>query len=160
MDRLSSRTPSVPTGELIKQALEDARELVRIEVGLAKDEARSEVKAFKQAAIAGAIALLAALLMLSTATMALVLAIAHLGHPAWIALAVAVVYLALAGAMAWVAYRRLPKEVAPAARKQIERDVAQIKDLVRGDGVPALAGSNQKGVPAIAASHQHQGEHA
>ena len=124
----------MPTGELIKQALEDARELVRIEVGLAKDEARGEIKAFKQAAIVGAIALVSALLALSTASMALVLAIAHLGNAAKIALAVAVVYLALAGAMGWVAQRRLPKEVAPDARKQLERDVAQIKDLVRGEG--------------------------
>ncbi|WP_394822026.1 phage holin family protein [Pendulispora albinea] len=118
-----------PTGELIKQALEDARELVRIEVGLAKEEARDQLKSVKRAAIAAGIALAATLLFLSTATMALVLGLQGGGGGA-IALAVAGVYLVVAVVAGGLAYRFIPKEPAGETRRRIEGEIKKLKEHI------------------------------
>ncbi|HWL88898.1 MAG TPA: phage holin family protein [Polyangiaceae bacterium] len=120
-----------PTGELIKQALDDARDLVRIEVGLAKEEARTEIKSLKHAAIAGTIALVVALLFLSALTTALVFALAKLPHGADIALVLAGVYLVASVIAGWLAYRLAPKAMAASTRRNLESDIRQIKEITR-----------------------------
>ncbi|WP_394832077.1 phage holin family protein [Pendulispora rubella] len=116
-----------PTGELIKRALDDARELVRIEVGLAKEEAREQLASAKRAVIAGAVAFVAALLFLATATMAVVLA---LGGGALIALGISGIYLVVAGVAGAVAYRLVPRKPVEETRRRIEGEIKELKEHV------------------------------
>ena len=135
MDRPPSRDPradlrlldEAPTGELIKHALEDARELVRIEVGLAREEACAQVKLATRAAIAGGIALGAALLCLSTVTIALVLAS---GGSVTVALVIAGIYLLVACVAGRWAYRMMPKKAAGETRRRIGREIDKWKEHV------------------------------
>lgn len=121
------RLEDKPTAELIKDALADARELVRIEVGLAKVEVQTELKAASRAAIAAGVALVAFLLALSMAAVALVLA---LGGTAWIALAVSGGFLLTAGLASLIAYRRFPKKPLVDTRKRIEGDIQELKEHI------------------------------
>jgi hypothetical protein len=114
-----------PTGELIKQAIEDARELVRIEVGLVKAEAKSELKAASHAAIAAGVALVALFFCLSTAVLALVLA---LGAKVAIALVVAGIFLFVACVAALAAWRLLPVKAFDDTRRRIEGEIRELKE--------------------------------
>jgi len=116
-----------PTGELIKRALDDARELVRIEVGLAKEEAREQLVSAKRALIAGAVALVAGLLFLATATMALVLA---LGGGALIALGISGIYLVVAAVTGTMAVRLVPRKPVEETRRRIEGEIKELKEHV------------------------------
>src|SRR5262249_57686098 len=101
-DRSLATTPS---GELVKQAMASVTELVRTEVELARAEAgeeiRREIGAVKGLGVAG----VCALTTLSLVVVAIAMALAQAGLPAWAAtLIVAAVVLAVgtvAGLVGW-----------------------------------------------------------
>ena len=64
---------TLPTSELIRQALDETKELVRLEVKLAREEVRDDVLQLKHVVIFGGIALLTSILALSTLVTAVVL---------------------------------------------------------------------------------------
>jgi len=119
------------TGDLIKQAFDEARELVRIEVGLAKEEAHEQIRAVTRAAIVGAIALVGLLLFLSTATVAFVLGVSKTqSGGAVAALVIAGIFLLASCAAGAMAYRLVPKKPGGETRRRIESDIKELKEHV------------------------------
>lgn len=113
------------TVDLVREALDEAKELVRLEVAIAKDEVKQEVKLAKAAAIGFGVALAAALVMLSLLAMAIVFAV---GGTAVAALVVAAAFLVIAGIAAYVGYALLPKKPLDHTIANVKRDVSQLKE--------------------------------
>lgn len=118
---------ATPASELLAQTLSEARELVRLEVRLARAELKEEVARAKRAAIVGAIGATFVVLALSSLVVAAVLA---LGGTAVTALVVAAVLAGLGVASIAIAYAAVPKAVLGQTREQIKSDVEQLKEHV------------------------------
>jgi len=118
-----SALDAVPTTELMRQVLDETKELVRIETRLARDELAADVGQLKKAAVLGAAAAVLALVSLSTLVTALVLALGG----ALVALVVAAVLLLGASVAAGVAYQQLPKPPLARTRARLESDVKQLE---------------------------------
>lgn len=114
-----------PVSELVKGALGDARELVRLEVELATHEAREQVTSALRAAIAFGAALAAATVALVLFATALVFA---LGGDAGVAAAVGGGVVAAAGVAAAVGYAALPRKPMEQTRARMRSDVRQITE--------------------------------
>lgn len=127
----SSRTPvqleEASTADLVKEAMDEAKQLVKLEVALAKDEVKEELAKAKHAAIGFGIAAGAALLVLMLLAMALVLA---LGGTAVTALLVALAFLVIGGVAGFVGWSLLPKEPLVHTRHRLETDLNQLKEHV------------------------------
>lgn len=117
----------VPTTTLVREMLDEAKELVRLEVQLAKDDAKIELNHLKMSAIVFGIAAGVAIIGASTLAVALVLA---LGGTALVALAVAGGLLVLAGALAFFGYGLIPKAPLEKTRNRISSDVKQLKEHI------------------------------
>ena len=113
------------TGQLIRDALDEAKELVKLEVELAKAEVMQEVAAAKKAAIGFAIGAVFGVISLSLFAMALVLA---LGGTALIALGIALGALFLCAVGAGYGWSVLPRKPLPKTRRRVEGDVRQLKE--------------------------------
>jgi hypothetical protein len=114
-----------PTTALLRDAIDETRQLVRIEVALAKDEARKEIQALKAAGIAFGIALLAAVLALTTIVSTVVVLVG------WVVGAIiAGVSLVLAVVLGLTGYRLLPKNPLVETRKRLEDDLHGLKEHV------------------------------
>lgn len=118
----------VPTTELMRQVLEETKELVRLETNLARDELQGDLVQLKSAAIFGGAALLCALLTLATLLVAVILA---LGASAAVALIAAAVMLLAAAALAALAYQRVPKPPLARTRERLKSDVSQLKEHIQ-----------------------------
>jgi hypothetical protein len=124
MDARAEGPSNPPASELIVEALDQARELTRIELALAKDEVRQELHALRASAIAAAIA---AALSLS-AFASLVVAVTLCVGSAWVALGVGVA-CAIAGAVvARVARRKVPMEPLGRTMRRLQADVRELKE--------------------------------
>ncbi len=115
-----------PTGELLRAAIEDARELVQLEVSLARDEMKEEMHAGIQAAIAFGVSGACALLVVAMICVAIILAI---GSPV-VALLFGLGFLVISAIAGAVGYARLPKKPLQPTRTRLERDVQQLKEHV------------------------------
>ncbi len=120
---VSNETAS--TADLVKQALLEAKELVELEIQLAREEVHAELLQLKRAAIFGGVAVAAALLTASTAIVALVLA---LGGAALYAGIAAGLLLVVALGCAWYAYATLPKVPLERTRRRVKADIHQLKE--------------------------------
>ena len=127
----SERSPAfleaASTADLVREAMDGARELVRLEVALAKEEMKVEAKQVKRAAIGLGVALASLVLVLCLLSMALVLA---LGGTAIVAILIALVFLVIGGVGALVGYGMLPKSLLGRTRHRIEKDVNQLKEHI------------------------------
>jgi uncharacterized membrane protein len=127
----SSRSPQeleeASTAELFKEAMDEARQLVRLEVALAKEEVKHELVSAKRAAVAFGVAAAASLVVLALLAMALVLA---LGGTAVTALLVALAFLVVAGGAAYAGYSMLPKQPMEQTRRRLQTDLNQLKEHV------------------------------
>lgn len=115
------------TVDLVREALDEAKELVRLEVEIAKDEVKQEVAQTKKAAIGFGVALAFALVVLSLLAVAIVLAV---GGTAAAALAVAGVFLVLGGVAGYVGYTMIPKKPMDKTLTRVKRDVNQLKEHI------------------------------
>jgi uncharacterized membrane protein YqjE len=115
------------TTDLIREVLDETKELVRLEVEMAKNEVRGEVAEAKQAAIGFGIAISMAILFLSALATTLVLA---LGGTVVAALGVAAAFMVAGGIAAYVAYSKLPKNPLGHTRRRVENDVKQLKEHI------------------------------
>lgn len=112
-------------GELVRDAIEETRELVRLEVALAREELKTEVAQAKAGAIAMAVAATAAV---SGCTLCLV-AIAAAFSAIWLAaLIIGAILLVGAGAAALLAWKAMPKRVMGGTRERLQTDVKQLKE--------------------------------
>jgi uncharacterized membrane protein YqjE len=113
------------TAELLRDAIDDARRLVKLEVELAKAEIRHEVKEAKGAAIAFGIAALASLLAVTTLFAVLVVALGAVGG-----LIMAAALAVVGGVLAAIGYKLLPKKPLDQTRRRIDRDVRSLKEHI------------------------------
>jgi hypothetical protein len=115
------------TAELVKEALDEGKELVKLEVALAKAEMRREVAAVKASAIAFGVAAVTAILGLSLLLVALALQIDLGPVPALVIGIVLVVAAAIAGL---VGYKALPRKPLDYTKRRLETDVHMLKEHV------------------------------
>jgi hypothetical protein len=126
-------TPDRPLDEqkstvaLLKDALDETKELVRIEIELARADVKEEIRRSKHALIGFTLAACGGLIAICMASVALVLA---LGGTALAALLVAAGFLVAGAAAALVGYMRLPKPPLVYTRKRLEADIHQFKEHI------------------------------
>jgi Putative Actinobacterial Holin-X, holin superfamily III len=124
----SARAPGSdpePTTALIREALGQVREVVRLEVALARQELTTELAVAKTSAIAlgaGAVATLVGLTMLLVA-IALALPVPWIG-----AVVLGALLLVLAAGLGVVGWRRWPKKPLEKTKKRVETDIAEAKE--------------------------------
>jgi uncharacterized membrane protein YqjE len=126
--RSAKALDSVPTTELVREVLDETKELVRIETRLARQELVSDLEQLKYAAVFGGVAVGLALLTLVALLLAFVLAI---GGSASAALLSAIVLLLAASLCAALAYQRLPKPPLARTRERLVSDVTQLKEHIQ-----------------------------
>jgi hypothetical protein len=113
-----------PTRRLVREALDQTRELVHLEVALARNEVATELAQAKTGAIAlGA----AAATAISSLTMFIV-AIALSFSVMWLAaLGLAIVLLLLAVALGFAGHKMFPTRPLAQTKERIETDLSQLK---------------------------------
>jgi uncharacterized membrane protein YqjE len=127
MPEVQPQAGAVPTTELIRQALTEARELAALEVRIAKEELREELAEAQHAAVAGALAVASALLVLVALLVAVILA---LGGTVMAALIVAAALAGLAIVSVIAAYTAAPKSLLGRTRQHLKKDAAELKEHV------------------------------
>jgi uncharacterized membrane protein YqjE len=122
---LSSSAPT--TSELVKQVLVEARELVTLEVRIARAELREELERTRRAAIAFGVAFSVVLLALAAFVVALILAF---GGTVLAALLVGAA-LSVVGAIAvGIAVASVPKSVLDRTRAHVKQDATVLREHV------------------------------
>jgi uncharacterized membrane protein YqjE len=116
---------ATPTGDLVRQTVEESKELVRVELMLMQDELKEDLRRMKLVAILGAVAITVALLTLSTLILALVLA---LGDNAGVALGIACALAAIVVVLAALAVKTFPGLPLEKTRARLEQDMRHIKE--------------------------------
>lgn len=113
------------TADLMREVIDEAKELVTIEIALARDEARREIDAVKASAIALGAAAAAALLGLALVLVAVALAI----DVGWLPpLVIGLLLLVGAAIAGLVGYRGVPRRPLPDTRRRIGTDVRLLKE--------------------------------
>jgi len=115
------------TPELLRQSLDESRELVRLEIRLAQEELREDVRKLKAAATL--LALAVALLVVALAMFHLTLVFA-LGGTVGAALVVAFIVLLEVAIVGFIGYRQLPKVPLERTRSRWATDVRALKEQV------------------------------
>jgi uncharacterized membrane protein YqjE len=115
------------TADIVRRAIEETKELVSIEIEIAKNEAKLELERTKRASIGFAVALAAGVLVLCMLAVAIVIAA---GDTVGAALVVAACLLVIGGIAALVGYAAAPKKPFERVRERLGRDVKQLKEHV------------------------------
>lgn len=119
--------PDAPTTDLVREALDETRELVRLEVALAREEVKSEIT---QAKTAGVVLGAAGALGISAFTMFMV-AIASAWAWTWLAaLIIAGILMSMAGVLAFAGWSELPTKPLPETRERLQTDLRQLRERV------------------------------
>ncbi len=116
-----------PTAELFREAVDETRELVRLEVELAKQELREELGRAKISAVAigsGAALALSGLTMFFV-TIAMAFAMEWLA-----ALILGGILVVLAGILAFGGFKALPRKPLEETKERLETDLKQLKERV------------------------------
>ena len=117
--------PAVPTAELIREALDETRQLVRVELALAKDELRTEVREAKESLIAFAVGGVLAIAALAVLLVALATAISS---SAWSPFAVGMIALGLAVGAGVLGWQLLPTKPLEKTRKRLQLDARMLQE--------------------------------
>lgn len=118
---------TLSTPDLVKQVLTEARDLVELEVRMAKAELREDLSEAKRAAIAGGLAVGIAMLVIAALLVAVIFA---LGGTVVAALIVAAALAALAAVSIAVAYATAPKSLLGKTREHLKTDASELKEHV------------------------------
>jgi hypothetical protein len=113
------------TTHLVREALGDLRELARLEVELARQDAMTELRRLRTCAIAVGAAAVLAICGLALLLVALALALGH----ALAALVVGLVCLALGGGCAAFGAKRIPRPPLEPTRRRVEEDVKEFRAI-------------------------------
>lgn len=119
--------PDTPTADLVREAILDAKELLKAEVELAKEEMRTEIRQAKSTAAAMGVATACILFGVALVLVGIALAIDVAPLPALligIGLLVVGIIVGVAG------YGRLPKQPLPATRARLQTDVRLLKEHI------------------------------
>jgi hypothetical protein len=132
MQNVELGTPGVraepSTAELVREALNDGRRLIQLEVALAKDEVRRELVAARSGAITLGVSAVLAIVGVALLLVGLALAIFPGPVPALI---IGVLLLVGAAVAAALGLKLLPKKPLDGTRKRLETDIEVIKDQVQ-----------------------------
>jgi hypothetical protein len=117
-----------PTTELLREALDESRKLVRIELALAREELRGELTAAKRGAIA-----LGAAAGVSIVTISVILVAVALALPVpWLAaVLIGAGLLMVAAALGFFGRRALPTRPFERTKGRFRADLNQLKGTVR-----------------------------
>lgn len=115
------------TGELLRQTLDETKELVRLEVELARQDITSELKQVKTAGIFLGIAAALAVVFIAMLNVAMVIA---LGATLTAALVVAAMVALEVAVLGYIGYRKLPKAPLQRTRERLVSDVRELKEHV------------------------------
>lgn len=107
------------TVDLVRDAVDEAKELVRIELEMLKSELGRQIEQAKKAAVAVGVAVGASIVVINMLAVAVVLAV---GATALAALALAGAFLVVGGAAAIAGYALMPKKPLEQTRHRIESD--------------------------------------
>ncbi len=124
--RPSASRAAPGTVELVHRVARDARELLRLELDLAKDEARQEFADARSSAVMLAVATALGATGLASLVVAFGLVVGSVG-----ALALALALLVSAAACGLVAYRRFPTDAMAATSLRIKDDEAMLRETGR-----------------------------
>jgi hypothetical protein len=114
-----------PVTDLIREVLGDTRELVRIEVALARDDVRHEVAAAKTSAIALGSAAVASIAAFTLFMVAIVLAL----KVGWVgAVVVGGILLAVAISLGFVGWSALPTKPLAQTKGRLQANVERLKE--------------------------------
>jgi uncharacterized membrane protein YqjE len=116
-----------PALDLVKDAIHETQELIKLEVALATKEVKSEVAELKASAILFGVSAVVAILGTSMLLVALVLAI---GPAPIVALIVGAALLFVAAIAAFIAMKQLPKAILNRTRRRLGTDINQLKEHV------------------------------
>ena len=119
--------PDAPTSQLLREAVDETKELVKLEVELAKTEVREEIAQAKTAAIAAGASV--ALAILGVAMLLVALALAIFPGP-WPAFVIGLVLLAVAAGSALAGYKLVPKKPMDRTKNRVEADVKILKERI------------------------------
>jgi uncharacterized membrane protein YqjE len=117
--------PETPTADLVKEAIQDARELVQVEIELAKDDLRREARRLRASAIVLGVAAATAFIGLVMVIVAISLAIGRGPLPALI---IGLSFLAVAAIAAVFGVSHVPKKPLERTRARLETDVKALKE--------------------------------
>jgi uncharacterized membrane protein YqjE len=117
----------LPTSELVRQTLDETKELVRLEVALARQDLRSELARVKTAGILLGIAAALAVVAIAMFDVAVIIA---LGNTVTAALIVAFLVVAEVAVIGFIGYRKLPKAPLQRTRERLISDVRELKEHV------------------------------
>jgi uncharacterized membrane protein YqjE len=115
------------TPQLLREAIDESKALVKLEIALAKDEVREEMAQAKTAAIAAGASVGLAILGVGMLLVALALAIFPGPWPAFV---IGLVLLAAAAGSALAGYTRVPKKPMDRTKQRLEADVKILKERV------------------------------
>lgn len=117
--------PDQPTVRLVREALDDARDLVRLELALARDEVSSELRQARSSVLAfcGSAAALVTAFALCMVAGALAFSI-----PWAAALTIAAILLIVGVGLGLAAYKTLPARPLAKTKERIERDLNQLRE--------------------------------
>jgi Putative Actinobacterial Holin-X, holin superfamily III len=132
MQRVEYEAPVVApmplsSAELVREAMDEAKELIRLEVALAKDEVKREAADTKYAGIAFGIG--GALLVVGVSLLFVALALAIFPGPIP-SLVLGLALLTIAVIACWAGVRLLPKKPLAETRRRIEADVERVRERV------------------------------
>ncbi|WP_437277706.1 phage holin family protein [Sorangium sp. So ce375] len=119
--------PESSTADLVKEAISEARELMQVEVALARDEMNQEISRAKASGIALGAAVAAGLLGVALVLVAIALAIAPEPLPA---LLIGLAFIALAIVVGVAGYGRVPKRPLERTRGRLGADVRLVREHV------------------------------
>lgn len=126
---MASSLPSEPSAaELVREALDETKQLVKLEVELAKVELKHDLADAKRAAIIFGVAAVAALIAAAMMFVALALAIFPGPVPA---IVIGAVLLVAAATLGFVGYRKVPRKPLDRTRHRLETDVKVLKEGVK-----------------------------
>ena len=117
----------LPTSDLLRQALDESKELVRLEISLARQELREDALRLKWASILLATAGALLIVALSMFVVAVVFALGATANVALIAAFIVLVQVAIFG---FLGYRQLPKVPLERTRARLSTDVRVLKEQV------------------------------
>lgn len=115
------------TADLVKEAFEDARELIRAEVKLATDEAKTNMQQTKAAMVIFGAAGVIGIVGLTLLAVAIPLAF---DHPAIASLVTGGIFVVVAGAVALSGYFLFPKKPLELTRKTAKHELHELEEAM------------------------------
>jgi uncharacterized membrane protein YqjE len=113
------------TSDLVREAVEQTRELIRLEIALARAEVAHEIRLAKAAGVAIASATVA---VVSSFTLFLVALASAFGNVGFATLVLGCVLLATAAVLGLIGYKALPRALLRETRERLRSDLQQVRE--------------------------------